>query len=70
MDTIKPFSATENLARVTAGMRASGPFLKNPVTVPARTIVEGYPAEVAEKFSDTGVKKATPIDPWNVRRNK
>jgi hypothetical protein len=69
MDTIEPFNEQRNKARVNAGLKG-GPFFKNPVEVPARSIVDGYPAEVTEKMQGGKITQGTPIDSWNERRQK
>lgn len=65
---IQEFSALGNLARVTAGMKG-GPMFSVPEQI-SRTIVEGWPAEVAAKLATTAIKQGTPTDPWNERRSK
>lgn len=66
MDTIEPYDEMKNKARVGAGWKG-GPFFANPVTVPARTIVDGYPSEVTAKLNATAIKQGTPLDPWVAR---
>jgi hypothetical protein len=66
MEAIEPYDEMRNKARVGAGWKG-GPFMKNPVVVPARTIVDGYPAEVAEKLGATSITQGTPTDPWVAR---
>lgn len=66
METIEPFDELKNKARVGAGFKG-GPFLNNPVEVPARSITDGYPAEVKEKLQGGNITQNAPLDPWVTR---
>lgn len=67
-DGIESFDEKANLARVNAGLQAGSPeFFANPVQVPARSFIEGFPSEVAAKFAPVSMSGGTPIDPWVYR---
>lgn len=67
---MESFSATKNLARVTAGFKG-GNFFGKASTRPAMSFVEGWPKESIAKFGNTqGLSHPTPIDSWNERRRK
>ena len=63
---MESFDAKRNLERVAAGMKGSEYFQKL-VGVPARTIVEGYPPEYAEKVMATSIPMSMPLDVWVTR---
>ena len=65
---METFSATKNLARVSAGLSAGGPFLKKPNRAPKMTFVEGWPSTVTEKLMHKGIKQGAVQDPWVYRR--
>jgi len=64
---IEEFSESRNLSRVAAGMKG-GPFNKNPVVVPARTIVNGTAPTSMEKLHASMQPQPKPQDPWIYRR--
>lgn len=68
MDGIESFDEKRQLARVNAGFKGGSPSLfANPVTVPARSFVDGWPSESNAKFAPVTVSGGTPIDPWVYR---
>ena len=66
---IESFSEKKQLAAVSAGLKGGGPYFSNPVTVPDRSFVEGWPVEVSEKLKAGPIPAPTPMDPWVMRRN-
>ena len=67
MEKPESFDQNRNMSRVKAGFKG-GKWFANPVKVPARTIVDGWPMEVKEKLDAASIKQGMPTDPWNSRR--
>lgn len=67
MDGIEHFDQNRNIARVKAGFKG-GSWYANPVKVPARSIVNGWPPEVKMKMEAGSIAQGKPTDPWMSRR--
>lgn len=67
-DGIEHFDEKRNLNRVMAGFKG-GDYFKNLVKAPARTIVDGWPPEVGQKFAATPIPNIPISDPWVNRRS-
>ncbi len=69
MDKIESFDYNKNINRVLSGLKG-GMYFESPVTVPARTIVDGYPSEYAQNVGSTPAPAIPVIDTWAARSAK
>lgn len=67
MDGIKPFNWSENVSKVTAGLKG-GRIFDNPNLSPPMRIVDGTPEGVDAKLMVKEAPTAKIIDSWNQRR--
>lgn len=66
---LESYSATRNLARVSAGFKG-GNFMTKPMMPQQMTFVQGWPDTSLQKMQGGDIPKPTPADPWNERRSR
>lgn len=69
-DGIESFDEKRNLARISAGLGAGGPFNSTPSLAAPKTFVKAWPEESQKKYAPNAEDNGgTPLDPWVYRRN-